>query len=177
MKLLLLLDKDGTLINPRRTKFVEKPWDQTPIEGVNYALNNLYKDWRHVVISNQGGIAAGHKSLSDTFLEMEFCAELFPSITDIFFCPDFEGKECWKMWAPWEGEDHRILYDAKHTDTVDADAVGQFRKPGVGMIKLAMHLLGEFDGILYVGDRDEDEQAAKNAGVEFMHAHVFQNLI
>lgn len=48
--------------------------------------------------------------------------------------------------------------------------------PGAGILKLAIYLHGA-DEVLYVGDRDEDEQAAKNAGVEFMHAHVFQNLI
>jgi D-glycero-D-manno-heptose 1,7-bisphosphate phosphatase len=171
MKKLLLLDKDGTLVKPRHwdTKFVQKPWDQKLIDGVYYYLKNDYKDWHHVIISNQGGIAAGHKTLESTFLEMEYCAELLPTVKDIFFCPDFEGATCWRMWEPWDSDEYHILYD-NGQDVKECDAVGQFRKPNPGMLKLAMHLFG-CDEVLYVGDRPEDEGAANAANIPFMWAH------
>jgi D-glycero-D-manno-heptose 1,7-bisphosphate phosphatase len=48
------------------------------------------------------------------------------------------------------------------------------RKPGPGMLREAMSdFEADPDETLYVGDRPEDEQAAKNAGVDFVWASEF----
>lgn len=49
------------------------------------------------------------------------------------------------------------------------------RKPGGAMLLEAVrdHYVAARLGVLYVGDREEDEQAAQAAGVPFQWAHVF----
>lgn len=48
------------------------------------------------------------------------------------------------------------------------------RKPNPGMLLEGMKHVGvEASETLFVGDRDEDEQAAKNAGVDFVWAKDF----
>lgn len=167
---LLLLDKDGTLILPASgERFVQSPWDQKDIDGVKETIARYASDgWNPVIISNQGGIAAGHKTLEETISEMRFCLELFPQIEEAYFCPDFEGKECWKVWANCD-EQHRICYNPESWDVADLGIAYQFRKPMPGMLKLAMRLHGA-DEVLFVGDRPEDEEAAEAAGVSFVWA-------
>ncbi len=101
MKKILLLDKDGTLVNPKSgSKFIQKPWDQEAILGVEQRLKD-YQGWDCVIVSNQAGVAAGHKTMENTIDEMLFCLELFPQIKEAFFCPDFQGNECHRVWGGW----------------------------------------------------------------------------
>lgn len=183
MKKLLLLDKDGTLISPKSgAKFVNSPWDQAAIPGVQEAIDAYVSaDWKPVIISNQGGVAAGHKTLEEAILEMRFVLELFPAIEEAYFCPDFEGEECWKVWSDCS-EQHRIKYqneivlmprgyDAREIDNY-VDGISpekNFRKPGPGMLRLAIdnHTASES---LFVGDRPEDEGAAMAAKIPFKWA-------
>lgn len=167
---LLLLDKDGTLVIPRSgQQFVQAPWDQEPLPGVmeaiaHYAING----WTPVIVSNQAGIAAGHKTLEETFQEMRFCLELFPRIKESYFCPDFEGSECWRCWGSCS-EQHRIWRGRRSYETQELELQGLYRKPSPGMLRLAIatHVPEE---ILMVGDRPEDEAAAQAAGVPFQWA-------
>jgi D-glycero-D-manno-heptose 1,7-bisphosphate phosphatase len=170
MDKLLLLDKDGTLVHPTHGKFVDAPWHQAPIPGVAAALDRYQAEgWKLCIISNQGGVAAGHKSLDSCILEMRYCLELFPQIREAFFCPDFEGKDCWRVWGDCK-EPHRILYGDGWT--MSGDKLAPFRKPEPGMLQLAMdiHSPGQ---TLYIGDRPEDEAAAAAAGVPFDFAADF----
>lgn len=84
---LLICDKDGTLVNPAsEAKFVDSPWDQKPIIGVKGKLENYaLSGWDIAIASNQGGVAANHKSLESCILEMRFCLELFPAIAEAYF--------------------------------------------------------------------------------------------
>lgn len=174
---LLILDKDGTLVRPKSGhKFVQKPWDQIPLEGAQEKVREYAKDgWYIAVASNQGGIAAGHKTVEATVMEFEFLFELFPEISDAYFCPDFEGEQCYRLYA------HKIdsavyvsyvVYSPEQFDIHNPICAG-FRKPGAGMLLLAMGCFpcDEEDQYLYVGDREEDEQAAHAAKIPFMWAH------
>lgn len=141
--------------------------------------------WKACIISNQGGIAAGHKSLESTIAEMRFCLELFPQISEAYFCPDFEGMDCWRVWGDCS-EEHRIKYENEIVlipqgghDAMEIESYRDgpspsknFRKPGPGMLRLAIenHPASE---VLYVGDRPEDEQAAAAAGIPFAWASDF----
>jgi len=167
---LLLVDKDGTLIQTKSgEKFVNKPWDQEALPGVKEALK-YYKqrDWKIIIISNQGGVSAGHKSLESAIAEMRFCMELLPEIEECYFCPDFEGENCYRIWA-----DDFIHYTGDSYSVCELEMKNQFRKPMPGMLKLAAHIECA-EKVWYVGDRDEDEQAAAAAGLNFMWADVWR---
>lgn len=186
MDKLLLIDKDGTLIHPTHGKFVDVPWHQAPIPGMAQKLDRYRADgWKICIISNQGGVQAGHKSLNDAFLEFRFALELFPQIEEAYFCPDFEGLECWQVWDSC-GEEHRIQHrnesvvvpfgvDAISVDgykSIVADPACSYRKPAPGMLRLAIDIHAP-EQTLYVGDRPEDEAAATAAGIPFIWAHEF----
>lgn len=166
---LLLLDKDGTLVYPKSgAKFVNKPWDQAPLPGVVDTLHRYVAEgWFPVILSNQGGVSSGHKSLKSAIDEMQFCLELFPAIQEAFFCPDMNGATCWRIWDTCD-EEHCILYDSKHFD--GQVYAGKYRKPDPGMIQLALNLHIP-EQVLFVGDRLEDQSAAEAAGVRFQWTH------
>ncbi len=158
MTKLLLLDKDGTLVAPSSGKqFVENPQDQVVLPGVREAIAYYVgHGWFPVILSNQGGVAAHHKSLKDAIAEMRYCMELL-NIEMGCFCPDFEGIE---LYIVGPGEKEARLC---------AQNQGWFRKPGPGMLKWGIEYYSA-DIALMVGDRSEDEAAAGAAGVEFLTA-------
>lgn len=164
---LLLLDKDGTLIESTHGTFVNRPWHQRLLPGVRETVDRYVVDgWTPIVISNQGGVEKGHKSLESACFEMQFLMELLPAIKTCYFCPDFAGEKCWRVWNDCS-EEHRILYTSQ-----GFDAVGwKFRKPDDGMLKLTIHHADlEMTDILYVGDRAEDVKASQAARIPFMIA-------
>ncbi|MCT7971089.1 polynucleotide kinase [Laspinema olomoucense] len=174
MNKLLLLDKDGTLISPKSgEKFVQSPWDQSPLPGVKEAISEARKNgWDIAVCSNQGGIDAGYKSLENCFQEMRFLLELFPEISECYFCPanyGFTGKECWRCWGKCL-DDERIKYN-QFASELSWSQYGKvdYRKPGGGMLILAQSI-NNADKVYFVGDRPEDEQAAANSYIPFLSA-------
>lgn len=163
---LLLVDCDGTIREPKSgEKFIQHPRAQKIITGADKAIAYYHKEsWTIIGITNQGGVAAGHKSLSDCFDEQRYTLELFPQIAAIYFCPDFEGKECWVV--------NRVSMP------LSAFSLGyegqEFRKPGPGMLKLAMWQYSIApQHTFYVGDRPEDEEAAMRASAHFMPADIW----
>lgn len=169
---LLLLDKDGTLVSPKSgEKFIQNPWDQKPLPGVREALRYYHENgWKMAICSNQAGVAAGHKTLLETNQEMIFCLELLPEIEEAYFCPDYDGGDCYRTWT-----DDFILYNSKsHSLVAELELNGTFRKPGNGMLTLAINIHGA-DECWYIGDRPEDEQAAASAGVNFLPADIWRS--
>jgi D-glycero-D-manno-heptose 1,7-bisphosphate phosphatase len=172
---LLVLDKDGTLIRPRSgQRFVQHPQDQELLPGVAEAIAQYaVKGWKMAIASNQGGVAAGHKTLKEATVEMAYCLALLPQIEFGFFCPDLKGKECWRIQQQQpEGLKYKT-YEATRADT--SQVVGLCRKPNPGMIFLAQQayrftIEQQLSQTLMVGDRPEDEQAAQAAGVDFLWA-------
>ena len=165
--MLLLLDKDGTLVKPKSgAQFVNAPTDQEPLPSVIETLTSYSaKGAGLVIISNQGGIAAGHKSLESAIAEMRFCLELFPQIKEAYFCPDFEGEEC--CWCVAPKESRRYSFH---------ELSGTFRKPNPEMLLLAVSIFKASQGLsLMVGDCPEDKQAATAANVPFQLATDFFN--
>lgn len=116
------------------------------------------------------------KSEEEAIAEMRYLMELLPEIQYCFFCPDFEGEDCYWLDGPNDciplNSDGCSLWR------------GTFRKPYPGMINAAIALCSpiwkpwDFDEygnlldgkVLMVGDRAEDEGAAKAAGVRFISA-------
>lgn len=168
---ILFLDLDGTV---RRSKsgatFINDPTDQEIIPGVKEALA-LYPNHYKVGITNQGGVASGKKSLQNAVEEQLITLQLLPELVQIYFCPDFEGIECYKTTII-DGIPRCKKLD--YEDEEIAKLRGTFRKPGVGMLKAAIaHYATSVDltKSLMVGDRPEDQQAAEKLGIAFLWAH------
>jgi D-glycero-D-manno-heptose 1,7-bisphosphate phosphatase len=160
---LLMLDLDGTLREPLNgAQYFQHAKDQRMIEGTDTAIRAYGEDWIKVGITNQGGVAAGHKSIQQCIQEQQYTLELFSELKEIYFCPDFEGRKCFRVTR------HNVHNHSK------TRWFGQFRKPQPGMLKLAMvrhnHLP---ENCLYVGDRPEDEAAARQAEVQFQWAEAW----
>ena len=168
----ILFDLDGTL---RQTKsgatFINDPADQQAIAGTQKALNYYAsKEFICIGITNQGGVAAGHKSLADAEREQEITLNLFPELLCIYFCPDFDGNDCWLKSR--ENPAFPI-----HNSWAK-QFLGEFRKPGAGMIKAAIlnhYGNGMPDDCWMIGDRPEDQKCAEAAGVKFVWASVMHS--
>ena len=177
MSKLLVLDKDGTLVRPKSgNTFVQHPEDQELIEGVADAIARYVADgWTIAIASNQGGVAAFHKTLDDAIAEMQFCLRLYKGIgpTYGFLCAD-DGSSCIKVERHGGESDGRRFANSGRGlwQTHDVPFKGTYRKPSGGMLLLAKEILFlRVDQKLMVGDRPEDQGAAKAAGFDFMWAH------
>ena len=164
---ILFLDLDGTIRQPKSgAKFINNPEDQELLPGVAAAIAH-YKNqgWLLIGVTNQGGVAAGHKSIEDAIKEQQVTLEI-AKLDIIYFSPTYEGLECYK-----------ITNQAK--DIIKQFSIqefGSFRKPGPGMLNLPLKYLGvQPEDCWMVGDRSEDEQAAVAARVNFCPADVWRS--
>lgn len=128
---LLVLGKDGTLT---RTKsghtFVQHPEDQVLIDGVADAIAAYAADgWTMAIASNQGGVAAGFKTLEQAIAEMKYAMNL-TGINTAYFCPD-------------DGTTLQIV--EKHCDGIGwGKLFAPFRKPSAGMLQVAESRLSTY---------------------------------
>jgi D-glycero-D-manno-heptose 1,7-bisphosphate phosphatase len=163
-KRILCLDLDGTVRRSKSGKtFIEGPDDVEIIPGMKELIWN-YRDQDYMVygITNQGGVAMGFK----TYNEM---AE------EIYKTENLLRKE------PFEHCFHSIMACCMHADgqVPEYSYRSLCRKPYIGMLVqiedriLEVGDLPDWDNSLFVGDRPEDEQCAKSAGIPFMWAHDF----
>ena len=162
---IIFFDLDGTLREAASGKtFINEPTDQKPIEGTQKALAYYQsKGFTLIGITNQGGVAAGHKSLESAIEEQRITLELFPELLKVYISPDFEGNRC-------------ICVDRKsYADTAYPQLRGKFRKPEPGMIQIqfeSCNLPPKKEKCWMIGDRPEDEACAAAAGVKFVWASV-----
>ena len=191
MTKLLILDMDGTIrVNKAAdfdnleltSGFINSPRDQKLIPSAIAAINQAKRQGFSIVgASNQGGVAKGHKSLEDCYKEQAHTLELLhdecAAIDRIYFCPDYEGQECHEVY--WF-IDRRFPREQQCFDSCfgnfaeDSPFKGQFRKPNAGML---LHAISVYQAteVIFVGDRDIDEQAAKNANVQFIWADEWRS--
>lgn len=169
MTKILFVDIDGT---PSETisghSFKQHPQDVKVMEGADKALAHFHNSgWTVIGISNQGGIAKGFKSRQATIQEMQFTMQLLPELIAVYFCPDFEGQECWRV----------LQLSASEVGAERLELIGQYRKPEAGMIKF--NFRAYYPNVIkdawMVGDRLEDEQCAINAGINFCPAQVWRD--
>lgn len=160
---LLLLDLDGTVREPLDGhKFIQSPRQQQIMTQAKGAIDYFHRQgWKIVGITNQAGVAAGKKSLQSCIKEQEYTLTLLPEIEEIYFCPDFEGTRCF-------GVNRKEVQDYSHYPQS-----GTFRKPGDGMLSLAIQI--HQPGItLMVGDSPEDRAAALAGGIRFQQAQSWR---
>lgn len=156
----LCLDFDGTI---RRSKsgqtFIKDFNDIELMPGIEKLIWR-YREMGYVIlgISNQAGVSHGFKLPMEVENEMDKTLQLFKSnpFHLVKFCfHDGRGRI--------EPYNHRSL----------------LRKPDIGMLALMeaesweRGFVIDWDNSLFVGDRQEDEQCAKNAGIEFRHIDSF----
>lgn len=161
---LLLLDLDGTVREPLDGhKFIEHPQGQQIIAKAQGAIAYFQlQGWQVVGITNQAGVAAGHKSLKSCISEQAYTLTLLP-LAEIYFCPDFQGKKC-----------YCVTRDQVHNYSKSPGS-GTFRKPGPGMLNLAIEKYHP-DTTLMVGDSPEDRAAARAARIRFQQAQSWRQM-
>jgi D-glycero-D-manno-heptose 1,7-bisphosphate phosphatase len=164
MKKALFVDLDGTIrqsiANP--SGFISHPFDQELIAGAKRAIDKYLSDgWVLFGVTNQAGVAAGHKSLKDCIVEQSRTIEL-AGLESVFFCPDFDGLQCYQVL--------NIERDCIALHDQDDRWIGQYRKPNAGMLLHAIDIYVPTE-ILFIGDREkEDKGAAMLANIPFKFA-------
>ena len=169
-------DRDGVLAgvlgdfaagHPKNYKSPEMPL-------IKEVLAKVPKD--SIIISNQAGIDRGYTTLEVVQSQFDWLMEQQPNFAAAFFCPD-EGQSCW----------YKAKYDKWHSaKTVNefnpSISYGNFRKPNVGMGKLAEYIfarsityyIGDLSGNpAYADGRDTDRQFALNLGCEYLDVNDF----
>jgi D-glycero-D-manno-heptose 1,7-bisphosphate phosphatase len=188
---ILFIDKDGTFVKTISGEpFVNQPADQTLIEGSRAAIvRYVQHGWTTVIISNQGGVSQGYKSLEDAIDEMLIAMNLITQIDPLSGVPCSVFAEGYLCPCMLDIDDH--CWVVSNEPAIKPIALGQihfpeipiagFRKPNPGMIQAAIATWREQGNeireqdCLFVGDRPEDEQAAAAANVPFMWAEQWRS--
>lgn len=189
----LFLDIDGTVVTTKSGKtFREDYHDIKLIDGVKQKVqDNINNGVEYIFgISNQAGCEAvdevtgkPYKTVCSAILEFQQVIQLLPQLDIIYFCPNFAGTKCIKVLPgilntiEYDNSDKIELVpfgiDGKEVEGFNRvlDKADNFRKPSYGMLTLAA---SEIDVIslnkensLMIGDREEDMECAKNAGISF----------
>jgi len=157
----LCLDFDGTIRRSKSgEKFIKDLQDIELMPNIEKLIWR-YRNMGYIIlgISNQGGVAHGFKTTAEVKSEMDATFKLFKDnpfhITNFCF---HDGK------GSVEPYNHRSL----------------FRKPDIGMLASMENdawkhagVVINWDKSLFVGDRPEDKECAKRAGMAFRHIDDF----
>lgn len=161
---LLCLDLDGTVrqgLDDDLGRFVNGPEDVRVFpEAVVMMRRWKMGSGRIIAVSNQGGVAMGHTTTELVSAAME---ETYRQSEDLFdrmvWCPHHPNAELIEASSCW------------------------CRKPLPGLIIESVLDLGQFYGERYppymalmVGDREEDKECARLAGIEFQWAKDWRAL-
>ncbi|SRR5229473_372765 len=150
---LIIFDVDGTLVTTKSGETFRKTADDWQwLPGRIEKLGDIFKQGVILgVATNQGGVAFGYMEEGLIAHEIDRLRDVVP-IQWIEICYTHPNASIPEYY---HANDPR-------------------RKPGPGMLHQIMHY-AQIEPIhtLMVGDRPEDEQAARNAGVAFMWADKF----
>lgn len=155
--MLHLFDFDGTLVEGYLDRADKDYHVVEVLPGRPERLARLLAAGHTIgIVTNQGGVAWGFVTEADW--ERKIAAALvalgLPAATPVAVCfADARAK------------------DPRYTDP----AACARRKPSGAMIRelVAAHPAAATDGVRFVGDRPEDERAARDAGAPFAWAHEF----
>lgn len=178
MQLGLLLDLDGSVRESTDGKFIQTPTVQRIMAGVHEAIAHHKRQGYTIIgITNQGGCDTINrdtgkplKSLEDAIAEQHYTLALIPQLECIYFCPDMKGFVCYQVTR----NKVTIVSDHSTNNGESSEDKLKFRKPGAGIIfKASIDFALDLTKSWMIGDRDEDEKAAKAAGVNFMWADIW----
>ena len=156
----LCLDLDGTVRRSKSGKQFHEGLDDIELMPGIERIISKYRQmgWLILGISNQAGVAWGYKTPELVHEEMLYTLSLFREN------PFHLVKQCYH-----DGKGHVEPFNYRSL----------CRKPGIGMLALmeceaftSGHVI-DWDTSIFVGDRPEDEECAKNAGVKFHHIDEF----
>jgi len=150
----LCLDLDGTVRKSKTGGFIASPEDIELIEGMEEQIW-AYKDRGFLIIAvtNQGGVAHGHKSTIQVQAEHQASYALFKRNPFDF---------TFTSYAMPDGKAHPFNYRSL------------LRKPyygGLAYLEVVLfhrEIIVDWDRSVFVGDREEDQQCAQAAGLKFI---------
>ena len=150
-------------------------------------IQALPADAKLAIVTNQGGVGLRYWMVTQGFGEPSKFpteGEVYSQYTSVSAaisgtqpCPVYFSfaYQCKKSgeWGPTP-EDYKRLHAAMAWGEPRPEWSQAWRKPAPGMLLQAMKDAGvTASNAVMIGDRDEDEQAAIAAGVEFIHADEF----
>ncbi|HEX6292126.1 MAG TPA: HAD-IIIA family hydrolase [Herpetosiphonaceae bacterium] len=155
--MLILFDVDDTLIS----SYMDTPdrsydhWQVLP--GRRQRIAQLMADGHQLgIVTNQAGVAFGHVTEAQVHAKLSAVAEALdlPATTPIAVCFT-----------------HPQARMPEYRDRGDETC----RKPSGAMIRelMACYPAAAAEGVLYVGDRPDDREAARDAGATFVPATAF----
>ncbi|MEL7034496.1 MAG: hypothetical protein AAFO04_02585 [Cyanobacteria bacterium J06592_8] len=178
MNKLLLVDCIGTLTTTSSGQpFPQHPQDFQPIPGVEEAIAHFYKTgWKIIALTNDDQInyPTTPKSLEIAKQEKIYLLRLFPAISKIYFS-DHTGEYCWcfELETVPNNKFHVIQTEYQRSDFVNLNRPDQtlydsFRKPGSGMLRLALlEFPNDPDDVWMISSYGIDREAAIAAKVNF----------
>jgi D-glycero-D-manno-heptose 1,7-bisphosphate phosphatase len=154
----LILDLDGTIRFSKSGEFIQGPDDIEIYADVEAKLLEYYPTTLIFGVSNQGGVAFGHKTPEQDRAEIEATIRMFD--TQMFMA-------VFTAWQHPEG----TVYPFNHYSLL--------RKPNYGMLVLCewyayqRSYIIDWNRSLIVGDRSEDKECAFRAGIGFEWTEKF----
>lgn len=196
---LICCDLDGTLTRPKEGKqFPASYSDQELYEGAYEALS-AYKERGYgiAIVSNQGGVEAGFKTVYQTCLQMRHVMDLLPQVDVAYFsCENHPAsKSRLKKLLRYIGVHRNDCYwvNRNSAGRVDISEYIErwhlfnggndkfiFRKPHAGMLFVALTDLAAdtIGSLIMTGDRPEDKAASSMMGsfCRFIPADDFRKM-
>jgi len=155
----LCLDFDGTIRYSKHGQFINQLEDIALFPDVEAVLwDYRARGYLVVGITNQGGVAYGHKSVERVRDEIDLTMLLFKR--NPFHCVKYS------VLSP-------------HGSQEPFNRQTLLRKPSFGMLAACeaemfeKGIIIDWQESIFVGDRPEDEECARNAGIQFAWADDF----
>lgn len=164
MSKILFLDL-GVVRKPKTHPFFTiEPDDQELIPETIEILKD-YEDWIILGVDNQNWVMTGFQDISDAIAMEIMTLKLCPQIQSIFFCPGNETM-CYQVFS-------NIKHNFFNKKNAGIDL--SFQLPELGMIELAIKLMGKPDKCLLVSSKSDRKNTAKSANIDFILAKEWRN--
>lgn len=152
--MLVIFDKDKTIVSGLDNRPANTPDEQRPLPGVIETIAALRAAGHQIAIaSNQGGVAWGFITVAQAQALVKDAAAKIGGV-DFWRCSCYDERAAVKNpGSPYARKSYR-------------------RKPKPGMLKEIMRSAGVASAVM-VGDSDDDRKAAEAAGVKFFWAGEF----
>ncbi|MEA5498494.1 hypothetical protein VB834_25735 [Limnoraphis robusta Tam1] len=174
----LLVDCMGTLTTTLSGQpFPQHSHDLQPLAGVTDAIAYFYRSgWKIIAHSNQDQInhPTTPQSLEAVQQQVVYTLQLFPAISKVYFS-DWTGEYCWSVELDFSVQNKVQIIQTQYqrSDFLNLSRPGQqhydsFRKPGAGMLRLALlQLTDDPQEVWVISNHAVDRDAAIAAKVNF----------